>query len=176
MPSPEFAGKSGAGMYGDFTMRVDAEIGRILAALDKSGLAKDTLVIFTSDNCPTWYEADVERLGHASAGGCAALKSDAWEGGHRMPFNRALAGPDQSRDGERSDDLLHGSARDFRGDLWCKTAKRCGAALQPPHDPAETTKLAAKYPDKVKELLSAMQANVERGKSRSNLFPILINT
>ena len=33
-------------------------------------------------------------------------------------------------------------------------------------DPAETTNLAAKHPDKVKELLSAMQANVERGRSR----------
>ena len=33
-------------------------------------------------------------------------------------------------------------------------------------DPAETTNLAGKHPDKVKELLSAMQANVERGRSR----------
>jgi arylsulfatase A len=33
-------------------------------------------------------------------------------------------------------------------------------------DPAEATNLAAKHPDKVKELLSAMQANVERGRSR----------
>jgi arylsulfatase A-like enzyme len=33
-------------------------------------------------------------------------------------------------------------------------------------DRAETTNLAAQHPDKVKELLSAMQANVERGSSR----------
>ena len=33
-------------------------------------------------------------------------------------------------------------------------------------DPAETTNLAAQHPDKVKELLSAMQATVERGRSR----------
>jgi arylsulfatase A-like enzyme len=33
-------------------------------------------------------------------------------------------------------------------------------------DPAETTNLAAKHPDKVRELLSAMQATVERGRSR----------
>ena len=86
LPSPEFVGKSGAGMYGDFTMMVDAEIGRILAALDQSGLAGETLVIFTSDNGPVWYETDVERLGHASAGAWRGMKSDAWEGGHRMPF------------------------------------------------------------------------------------------
>jgi len=33
-------------------------------------------------------------------------------------------------------------------------------------DPAETTDLAAKHPDKAKELLSAMQASVERERSR----------
>ncbi|HSA03924.1 MAG TPA: arylsulfatase, partial [Candidatus Paceibacterota bacterium] len=33
-------------------------------------------------------------------------------------------------------------------------------------DPAETTNLASKHPDKIKELLSAMQSNVERGRSR----------
>ena len=33
-------------------------------------------------------------------------------------------------------------------------------------DPAETTNLAVQHPDKVKELLSAMQATVERGRSR----------
>ena len=86
LPSAEFAGKSGAGMYGDFAMMVDAEIGRVLAALDKADMAKDTLVVFTSDNGPVWYEADVKRLGHSSAGGLRGMKSDAWEGGHRMPF------------------------------------------------------------------------------------------
>lgn len=33
-------------------------------------------------------------------------------------------------------------------------------------DPAETTNLGVKHPDKVQELLSAMQANVERGRRR----------
>jgi arylsulfatase A len=33
-------------------------------------------------------------------------------------------------------------------------------------DRGETTNLAAQYPDKVKELLSALQANVDRGSSR----------
>jgi len=86
LPSAEFEGKSPAGMYGDFTLMVDAEIGRILAALDKADLAKDTLVVFTSDNGPVWYDADVQRLGHSSVGRLRGMKSDAWEGGHRMPF------------------------------------------------------------------------------------------
>ncbi len=86
LPSAEFAGKSEAGMYGDFAMMVDAEIGRILTALDKAGMADDTLVMFSSDNGPVWYEEDVERLGHDSSGGLRGMKSDAWEAGHRMPF------------------------------------------------------------------------------------------
>ena len=50
LPAREFIGKSGAGMYGDFMMMVDAHIGRVLAALKKAGMADDTLVIFSSDN------------------------------------------------------------------------------------------------------------------------------
>ncbi|MEY4386440.1 MAG: Arylsulfatase [Verrucomicrobiota bacterium] len=86
LPTAEFAGKSGAGMYGDFVMMVDAQIGRVLAALDEAHLANDTLVIFTSDNGPVWYPADVARFGHDAAGGFRGMKSDAWEAGHRMPF------------------------------------------------------------------------------------------
>jgi arylsulfatase A-like enzyme len=33
-------------------------------------------------------------------------------------------------------------------------------------DPVEATNLAAQHPEKVKELISAMQATVERGRSR----------
>lgn len=86
LPSEDFVGKSKAGMYGDFTMMVDAEIGRVLKTLDARGMAKDTLVLFTSDNGPVWYPEDTERLGHDSCGGLRGMKSDAWEAGHRMPF------------------------------------------------------------------------------------------
>ena len=86
MPSPEFAGKSTAGQYGDFAQMVDSEIGRMLTALDDAGMTENTLVIFTSDNGPVWYPADVKRFGHDSAGGLRGMKSDAWEAGHRMPF------------------------------------------------------------------------------------------
>ncbi len=86
LPSQGFRGKSGAGMYGDFAMMVDSMIGRVLRALDESGMSKDTLLIFTSDNGPVWYEEDVERFGHDSSGGLRGMKADAWECGHRMPF------------------------------------------------------------------------------------------
>lgn len=86
LPSAEFLGRSGAGLYGDFTVMLDAEIGRVLAALDRNGLAGDTLVVFASDNGPVWYESDVRRFGHAAVGALRGMKSDAWEGGHRLPF------------------------------------------------------------------------------------------
>ena len=86
LPSPEFQGRSGIGSYGDFTMMVDAMIGRVLQALDDTKLAADTLVIFTSDNGPVWYPQDVQRTGHDSSGGLRGMKSSNWEAGHRMPF------------------------------------------------------------------------------------------
>lgn len=86
LPSAEFEGKSGAGMYGDFMMMVDSEIGRVLDALQEAGLSENTLLVFTADNGPVWYESDVERLGHDSSGGLRGMKADAWEAGHRMPF------------------------------------------------------------------------------------------
>ncbi|RMF39256.1 MAG: arylsulfatase [Planctomycetota bacterium] len=86
LPSPEFKGRSGAGMYGDFAMMVDAQIGRVDRALARHGMVDNTLLIFTSDNGPVWYEQDVARFQHDSAGGLRGMKADAWEGGHRMPF------------------------------------------------------------------------------------------
>jgi arylsulfatase A len=86
LPAKEFQGRSQAGPYGDFTMMVDAMIGRLLQALAAAQLADNTLVIFTSDNGPTWYPADVKRTGHDSAGGWRGMKSSNWEGGHRIPF------------------------------------------------------------------------------------------
>ncbi|TWU34233.1 sulfatase family protein [Novipirellula artificiosorum] len=86
LPSPAFQNKSGAGMYGDFLVMVDAMIGRVLDKLEEAGMSDNTMVIFTSDNGPVWYDEDVKRLGHDSSGGLRGMKADAWECGHRMPM------------------------------------------------------------------------------------------
>ena len=86
LPSAEFAGKSKVPLYGDFVEMVDHEIGRVLETLDQAGIAKDTVVIFSSDNGPVWRESDVKKHGHDAAGGLRGMKGDAWEAGHRMPF------------------------------------------------------------------------------------------
>lgn len=86
LPSPKFAGRSKAGLYGDFVEMVDAMVGRVLDTLEAGKMERETLVIFASDNGPVWYDTNVERFGHDSAGGLRGMKGDAWEAGHRMPF------------------------------------------------------------------------------------------
>ena len=93
VPAPEFIGKSGAGEYGDFVHQTDWTIGQVLDALQRSGAAENTLVIFTSDNGaevtgevkPGVYDR-VRQFAHRSSGGLRGAKRDAWEGGHRVPF------------------------------------------------------------------------------------------
>jgi len=86
LPLEAFQGKSKVGLYGDFMMQVDHTVGEILNALDRAGMASDTLVIFASDNGPVWYPTDVQRFLHSAAGPLRGMKADAWEGGHRLPF------------------------------------------------------------------------------------------
>ena len=121
LPAPEFAGKSGAGMYGDFVMMVDAQIGRVLAALDEADMTRDTLLIFTSDNGPMWLPADVQRFGHAAVGGLRGMKGDVWEGGHRMPF--IVRWPRRVKAGTVSDQTICFT------DLLATFAEVCGVKL-----------------------------------------------
>ena len=121
LPSAEFAGKSGAGMYGDFVMMVDAQIGRVIAALDKTDRMQDTLLVFTSDNGPMWLPADVTRFGHDAAGGLRGMKGDAWEAGHRMPF--IVRWPGRVKAGTVSDQTICFT------DLLATLADICGAKL-----------------------------------------------
>jgi arylsulfatase A-like enzyme len=87
-PTPEWLGKSGLNPYADFVMQVDAEMGKVLAALEKNGLAQNTLVIFTSDNgcAPQVDIAGLRDKGHDPSGGLRGSKADIFEGGHRIPF------------------------------------------------------------------------------------------
>ena len=56
--------------------RVDAGVGRILAALDRRGLRRNTIVVFTNDNGGEW-------LSHG--GPLFHRKGSVWEGGIRVP-------------------------------------------------------------------------------------------
>jgi arylsulfatase len=79
--SDKFKGKSEQGMYGDVMMEIDWSVGEILKTLEKLGLDKNTLVVFTSDNGP-W----INYGNHAgSTGGLREAKGTAFEGGQRVP-------------------------------------------------------------------------------------------
>jgi arylsulfatase A-like enzyme len=82
----EFKRTSGAGDYGDFVQMVDATVGRIMAGLEANGLTENTILIFTSDNGPFWREDKIEEFDHRAAGNLRGMKSDIYEGGHRVPF------------------------------------------------------------------------------------------
>jgi arylsulfatase A len=88
LPTEAFAGRTGATAYGDFVTQVDADVGRVLDALDRQGLGQDTLVIFTSDNgfAPAAGVPEHQRIGHDPSAGYRGYKSDLYEGGHRVPF------------------------------------------------------------------------------------------
>jgi arylsulfatase A len=71
--------------YAAMVTRMDDEIGRILDTLDELGLAENTLVLFTSDNGPTFNGGtDSEFFG--SADGLRGLKTELYEGGIRVPL------------------------------------------------------------------------------------------
>jgi len=79
--SDRFRGKSEQGMYGDVIEEIDWSVGQVLAALDRHGVAGNTLVIFTSDNGP-WLNFG----NHAgSVGPLREGKGTAFEGGPRVP-------------------------------------------------------------------------------------------
>jgi arylsulfatase A-like enzyme len=79
--SDKFKGKSKQGLFGDVVMEVDWSVGEVMKTLEKNGLDKNTLVIFTSDNGP-WLNFG----NHAgSAGGLREGKGCSWEGGQRVP-------------------------------------------------------------------------------------------
>lgn len=87
IPNNEFDGKSKAGAYGDFVVQTDDACGQILDALRESGLEKNTIVVFSSDNGPEnlAYARD-DKHGHWSSAPLRGLKRDIYEGGHRIPL------------------------------------------------------------------------------------------
>jgi len=79
--SEEFAHRSKGGRYGDVVEEIDWSVGEIRNALEATGLEKNTLVVFSSDNGP-WLLADH----HAgSAGLLKQGKGTTYEGGMRVP-------------------------------------------------------------------------------------------
>ena len=132
VPTKEWLGKSGLGKYCDYVMETDWAVGQVLEALDKAGVAGNTLVMFSSDNGVAPYEGvdpeqlkileakgfnrveaekggqarfkELEAMGHFSSGVFRGHKSDIWEGGHRVPT--FVRWPGKVQPGSASDHLV----------------------------------------------------------------------
>ena len=105
IPTDEFDGTSQAGPYGDFIVQTDASVGRIIKALENSGQADNTIVIFTADNGPEKYAyARSEKFDHWSAEPFRGLKRDIYEGGHHVPF--LVKWPNKIKGGQTFDGLV----------------------------------------------------------------------
>jgi len=92
-PSKATAGKSKGGPFCDFISDLDLSVGRVLDALDKQGLAENTLVLFSSDNGGVnkpenvnLVQTDAQKAGLKPVGPFRGGKHDVWEGGFRVPY------------------------------------------------------------------------------------------
>ena len=147
----DWKGKSGLSLYADLVMETDAIVGKVLDALEKSGQAGNTVVIFTSDNgCAPYVGnttveesrdttfknwpwdrkkredmpvAAMEEKGHYPSGPLRGYKSDVWEGGHRVPF--IVRWPGTVKPGSSSSLLVH------QADIMATIADIFGAPLPP---------------------------------------------
>ncbi|HIG05608.1 MAG TPA: hypothetical protein EYQ08_07750 [Planctomycetes bacterium] len=86
LPARNYQGNEGAGVYGSFVAHVDAVVGEILDALDRTSMADDTLLFFTSDNGAHWTPDDEKKYPHRANGAWRGQKADIHEGGHRVPL------------------------------------------------------------------------------------------
>jgi arylsulfatase A-like enzyme len=112
-PAPEIG-------FAAMVARLDRDVGRLLAQLEKQGLAANTLVIFTSDNGPH------QEGGHSadffdSNGPLRGTKRDLTEGGIRVPF--IARWPGRIRPGGTSDHV------GYLGDFFATAAELSGQSL-----------------------------------------------
>jgi len=71
--------------YAAMVTRLDREVGRLLQLVRDLGLDRDTLIVFTSDNGPT-FNGGTDSAFFESAGPFRGLKTMVYEGGIRVPM------------------------------------------------------------------------------------------
>ncbi len=123
LPTKEWLGKSGLNPYADFVMETDHHIGLIMAALDKQGIAENTLIVVTSDNgcSPSAKFDELAAKGHNPSYMFRGNKADIYDGGHHVPF--IARWPAQVKAGSKSDQIV------CLTDLFATTADILGKKL-----------------------------------------------
>ncbi len=109
LPNRKFRGKSGSGLRGDAVVELDWVVGQVTKMLKERNLYENTLVIFTSDNGPVFYDgyedgALTDHNGHDPSGPFSGGKYVAYEGGTRMPT--IVSWPKKARKGVVSDAMI----------------------------------------------------------------------
>jgi arylsulfatase A-like enzyme len=90
-PPQRFVGTTKCGVRGDVIRQIDWETGQIMDTLDRLKLADNTLLLFSSDNGPVFFDGYFDHSledanGHQPADGLRGWKYLIFEGGTRVPF------------------------------------------------------------------------------------------
>jgi arylsulfatase len=97
---PDFDGKSGAGDIGDAMMDVDYNVGLVLDAIDRLGIARNTIVFWCPDN-----GAEARRPWRGSSGPWNGYYNTVMEGGIRTPC--IIRWPGRIPAGRVSNEIVH---------------------------------------------------------------------
>lgn len=121
LPHPDKEGTTGAGDMGDSMADIDYNVGLILKELKRSGIEKNTIVIWCTDN-----GAEMRRPWRGSPGPWRGYYNTAMEGGIRTPF--VMRWPARIKAGQVSDEVVH------EVDLFSTIADAAGAPDIVPKD------------------------------------------
>jgi arylsulfatase len=116
LANPAFAGKTGNGDWADMLAEMDYNVGQMLDAVEKLGIADNTIVIFTSDNGAEFFQP-----WDGWAGPWRGAYFTALEGGIRVPF--LVRWPGKVPAGRVSNEIVHGV------DMFATLAKLAGAKV-----------------------------------------------
>jgi arylsulfatase A-like enzyme len=115
---PDFAGKTGGGDIADAMAEVDANVGRVLDAIDRLGIARNTIVLWCTDN-----GAEGRRPWRGSSGPWTGFYNSVMEGGIRTPC--IIRWPGRIPAGRVSNEIVH------QVDLFPTFAAAVGADIVP---------------------------------------------
>jgi arylsulfatase len=115
---PDFAGRTGAGDMADAMADVDDNVGRVLDAIDRLGIARNTIVLWCTDN-----GAEQRRPWRGSSGPWSGFYNSMMEGGIRTPC--LIRWPGRIPAGRVSNEIVH------QVDLFPTLAAAVGADIVP---------------------------------------------
>jgi arylsulfatase A-like enzyme len=121
---PDFAGKTGAGDIGDAMAEMDFNVGRVLDAIQRLGIERNTLVFWCTDN-----GAEMRRPWRGSSGPWSGFYNTVMEGGVRTPCIIRWVGRIPA--GQVSNEIVH------QVDFFPTIASAVGADIVPKDRPID---------------------------------------